>query len=192
MYFICKENSYDFLVYRMLPVNAVFRNLQTNTGTQKLWSFRKDTLCSSFQCAGALTQALTQAHTWRHLNVFWFHPSHWVLKKRVMRTWRRFSILRIRKPRLEKKAVKSLPLVSSEHGIEACTNCTSKALISSLGEEAGGEGTVKQWPIIKHSLPASFSRQGLNCEALTGLPWNSQCRPGWLWTQKSSCLCLCL
>lgn len=26
----------------MLPVNAVFRNLQTNTGTQKLWSFRKD------------------------------------------------------------------------------------------------------------------------------------------------------
>lgn len=144
------------------------------------------TLWSSFQCAGALTQALTQTRTWRHLNVFRFHPSHWVLKKHVMRTWRRFSILRISKPRLEKKAVKSLSLVSSEHGIEACTNCTSKALISSLGEE----GTVKQWPIIKHSLPASFSRQGLNCEALTGLPWNSQCRPGRLWTQKSSCLCL--
>lgn len=44
MYFICKENSYDFLVYRMLPVNAVFRNLQTNTGTQKFWSFRKEKL----------------------------------------------------------------------------------------------------------------------------------------------------
>lgn len=41
MYFICKDNSYDFLVYRMLPVNAVFRNLQTNTGTQKFWYLGK-------------------------------------------------------------------------------------------------------------------------------------------------------
>lgn len=52
----------------MLPVNAVFRNLKINTGTQKFWSFRKDKLCSSFQGTGALTQA----RAWRHLNIFRF------------------------------------------------------------------------------------------------------------------------
>jgi hypothetical protein len=33
-----------------------------------------------------------------------------------------------------------------------------------------------------------FSRQGFSVEPW--LSWNSLCRPGWPWTQKSACLCL--
>jgi hypothetical protein len=35
-----------------------------------------------------------------------------------------------------------------------------------------------------------FFETGFLCIALYRLSWNSFCRPGWPWTQKSACLCL--
>jgi hypothetical protein len=39
-------------------------------------------------------------------------------------------------------------------------------------------------------LVFGFSRQGFSVQPW--LSWNLLCKPGWPWTQKSACLCLCL